>query len=389
MPSGNKLRLLIDATIMRPQGTGISRYVRAMIPALGSQPGVELVVAGNDEEALSPGYLSDRPFETVLVSRRTRQFVERQLWRERNLPRIVAEFGIDVVLIPAPEMTYRRQMVPTITVVHDVGPMARPDLYPRGKRIRFRLLPRTMMRASAIVCVSESTAAELAPILRPGHPPVTVIGEGTGFLSRQAAAADPAPRSPPATVAPPKVPSRSAPALVLYTGTDFPHKNLATLVKAFEPIDDARLVLIGPGTERFSGSPNVDARGWVEDRVLKDALARADIVVNASLYEGFGMPALEALTAGLPAVLSAIPAFVEVAGSAAEFVAEPESPAAWTATISGLLHDPARRAELASAGLRRAERWSWDGAAAQMRELLVQLVAEAELAGSRQPRPAP
>lgn len=362
------MRVLIDASIMRPRGTGVSRYVRSMIPAMAAQPGVELIAVGNDTEALAPGFLTDTPFETVLISPRTREFVQRQLWRERYLPRLVTRFGADVVVIPAPETTYRRQSVPTAVVVHDVGPLARPDLYPTGKRVRFRLLPSTMMRASAIVCVSESTAKDLVPILPSGHPPITVIGEGPSFLKRKAAQDGPEPGPPVA----------GSPALVLYTGTDFPHKNLPTLVKAFESIDSARLVLIGPGTERFAAARNVDARGWVDDRELEDTLVRADMVVSASLYEGFGMPALEALASGRPAVLSAIPAFIEVAGSAAEFVDEPESPAAWAATIGRLLQDPRRRAELAAAGIRRAERWTWDAAAGQMRDLLLHLVAEAK-----------
>jgi glycosyltransferase involved in cell wall biosynthesis len=368
---GGNVRVLMDACIMKPRPTGIQHYARAMIAALAPLPKIDLVVVGNDPEALAPGFLTDAEFERVLVSPRTRDFMVRQMWRERSLPRLVTEHNIDVVLVPAPEMTLRPQHVPTVAVVHDVGPLVRPEMYGRGKRLRFRLLPAMMKRASTIVCVSEATATDLRPFLGSTYPPLRVIGEGTGFLWRKRFASVDRPQR---TGPPFDPPSAKSPSLVLYTGSAEAHKNLPTLVRAFAAIDDARLVLIGPGTERYASAPNVDARGWVEDRDLAAMLSRADIVVNPSLYEGFGLPALEALSSGIPAVLSAIPAFVEVAGSAAEFVPEPESPAAWTEKIVSLLRDPLRRAELAAAGVQRAEQWTWDNAARQMEAVLLSLV---------------
>jgi glycosyltransferase involved in cell wall biosynthesis len=148
---------------------------------------------------------------------------------------------------------------------------------------------------------------------------------------------------------------------------------LTTVIAAFESIDNARLVLAGPGTERYSSPPNVQGLGWIEDRALVDLLAQADLVVNASLHEGFGLPALEALSWGVPVILSAIPAFIEVAGDAAEFVTEPLSPLAWAKAINGLLSDPGRRAALVAAGARQAEERTWTVVAGEMKDLLVSL----------------
>ena len=344
------LRVLVDASIVKPQQTGISTYTRALSVALSRR--VDVVVASSE-----PSLFVGLGLEVVVLPTWSQGYTARQVWREFALRRLVAAQGADLVLVPAPEVPLIRLPVPVVCVVHDVGPLVKPQLYPWLKRARFRALIETLRRATALVAVSQSTAGELQRFIRGADSLVTVIGEGAGSFDRSRD------RRPPATRP-----------YALYFGTALPHKNLETLAQAARLIPGCRVVMAGPGTERFGTFENVDGLGWVSDDQLDGLLADAALAVNPSLHEGFGLPALEAMAAGRPVLLSEIPAFREVAGDAACYVSNPRSPSAWADSINALVGDHARLADLATAGPEHARLWSWDRAADQFVALFDTLV---------------
>jgi glycosyltransferase involved in cell wall biosynthesis len=167
---------------------------------------------------------------------------------------------------------------------------------------------------------------------------------------------------------------------LLSVGVLEPRKNVAGLLAAFARLPaelTLTLVVAGP-TGWLAEDPRrlvadsgrgerVRLLGEVPAEDLPALYAGAELLVYPSLYEGFGLPVLEAMSCGTPVVASNVPALAEVAGAAAILV-EPD-PEAIAAGIAAALRDPARRAELAAAGLARAAEFSWQRTAAATLEL--------------------
>ncbi len=153
---------------------------------------------------------------------------------------------------------------------------------------------------------------------------------------------------------------------LLVAGTVEPRKGHATVVAAFERlrarVPNLTLVVAGPpgwlGKKAAAGlaRPGVALLGRVSDTELDQLYRDADVIVNASVYEGFGLTVLEALAHGRPVVASAIPAHVELVGDAARLF-PPGDAGALAAALDELLHDPAERARLRHAALERASRY--------------------------------
>ena len=173
---------------------------------------------------------------------------------------------------------------------------------------------------------------------------------------------------------------------VLYVGTVEPRKNLLALIQAFEQLPDrhGRLQLVIAGktgwlvndlfdyVRRSLTNDRVIFTGYVSDPDLACLYASCGLFVYPSIYEGFGLPPLEAMAAGAPVIASRIPTAEEVLGSAAWLV-EPV-PEAIRGAIVRLLDDKELRAEFTEAGKLHTARFSWEQAAARVREVYVEAV---------------
>jgi len=348
------LRVMVDASIVKPQQTGIATYTRSLTAALSQH--LEVVVLTSESSRFA-----ELDVEVVALPKWTQGYVARQVWRGAKLRSLAHAQNVDIVIIPAPEVPLARLAVPLVCVVYDVGPLVKPQFFPWSKRVRFRALIGTLRRATAIVAISQSTARDLQGFLGGDDTPVAVIGAGVEQISRLGE----------------RLHSSSVSPYVLYVGMSLPHKNLQTLVEAARLVPGWRIVLAGPGTERYDSSfENVSGMGWVSSEVLCELMTGADLIVNPSLYEGLGLPALEAMAMGRPVLLSDIAVFREVAGDAAAYVVEPRSPSAWADAIRALVGDRVRLAELAAAGHERAQMWSWEQAADQFVALFDRLIDE-------------
>lgn len=251
-----------------------------------------------------------------------------------------------------------------VATIHDLGvikvPWAvRPD---SGVALRERL-ERTLFAADLLLTPSEAVRRELIDLgVDPGR--VRAIHHGTGVLSEAA----PAPL-------PPAIPPRFA----LHVGTIEPRKNVAVLLAAWRRMRAAGiapppLVLCGGwgwNAEEVRAQIDEAARdgwvvhlGYVTAGELAALYAAAELVALPSFYEGFGLPAIEALAAGAPLVASDLPVLREVAGDAALYV-PPDRPDLWAKTIAALLADGDLRAELRRKGLERAKLFNWTRAAAE------------------------
>jgi glycosyltransferase involved in cell wall biosynthesis len=173
---------------------------------------------------------------------------------------------------------------------------------------------------------------------------------------------------------------------VLYVGNIKPHKNLVRLIEAFDALrregfEDLKLLIIGDeiskwpalrrAVHRLKLHKHVRFLGFQSDETLASLYRLAAVFVFPSLYEGFGLPPLEAMASGTPVVTSNVSSLPEVAGDAAVLV-DPYDVAAITAGIKRVLTDPRLRAELVRRGLQRAREFSWERSVARTREIYLE-----------------
>ena len=170
---------------------------------------------------------------------------------------------------------------------------------------------------------------------------------------------------------------------VLYVGNIKPHKNLVRLIEAFAELrrrgfDELKLLIIGdeisklPALRRAVHShklhKHVRFLGYLEDETLASLYRLASVFVFPSLYEGFGLPPLEAMASGTPVVTSNVSSMPEVTGDAAVLV-DPYSVDSIVEGIARVLKDPALSADLRRKGIARAREFSWDRSVQRTREL--------------------
>jgi glycosyltransferase involved in cell wall biosynthesis len=239
-----------------------------------------------------------------------------------------------------------RPRIPTVVTVHDLAVLRHPETFPRWTRAYVpRVVPHVLRSARRVIAVSEFTASELESLLDVPREKIRVVPNG---VDASFTAEGP----------------RAEGAYVLAVGTLEPRKNLA---RATEAASLAGIELRVVGARGWGGvaasGPDVTWLGEVDDAELARQYRGALCVVYPSLYEGFGLPVLEAMACGAAVVTTRGGATEEVAGGAAVLV-DAHDPAA---IAEGVEEAIARRAELRERGLARARGFSWDETAAGTR----------------------
>jgi glycosyltransferase involved in cell wall biosynthesis len=277
--------------------------------------------------------------------------------------------GGDAVHAPTPLAPSRPRRGLVVTV-HDTVPWTHPEtLTKRGAAWHRKAITRAARRANALVVPTAAVAAELGRYA-PGKACVHVVGEGvTDELART-----PDERQAEAVARRLELPPR----YLLTVGTLEPRKGLDVLLAALTEPDapDLPLVIVGqPGwggvdprtlaVRAGLGQERVRVLGRISDADLAVVLRGATALVAPSLAEGFGLPVLEAMAAGVPVVHSDAPALVEVAGGAGVVVPR-RDPVSLASGLRAVLDDERRTAELVKAGRRRAARYTWQCAATQV-----------------------
>jgi glycosyltransferase involved in cell wall biosynthesis len=235
-----------------------------------------------------------------------------------------------------------RPRVPTVVTVHDLAVFRHPEAFPRWTRSYAPILvPRVLRAARSVIAVSAFTASELETLLRLPRERIHVVPNAVDDTFT--------PDGP-----------RADGDYVLVVGTLEPRKNLGRAIEAAARIGvDLRVVgALGWGGVEVRGA-NVTWLGAVDDDELARQYRGSLCVLYPSVYEGFGLPVLEAMACGAAVVTSAGGATEEVAGDAAVFV-DPLDVGAIAAGIEAAI---ARREELRPRGIERAGRFSWDEAA--------------------------
>lgn len=352
------MRVGLDARLWH--NTGIGRYLRNLAPRL---TGVQLVVwaapehADEVRQALPAAELhlcAAKPFSIA---------------EQRFFAGAIAGAGLDLFHAPhlnAPLLS----PVPLVVTIHDLIPLRfAGTINSRLGHAYFAAMSRlAVRRAGRVIAVSENTRRDLLELLGARAERVRVVGEGA-----DARFATPPDASLAASVR--KRFGLEGPYL-LYSGQSKPYKNQATLLRAFARLLPAhaglKLVFAGKldptqthlgGTIRELGlEADVVRTGYLDEDELVALYHGASAFAFPSRYEGFGLPPLEAMAAGVPVAASNAASIPEVVGPAG-LLLDPDDVVQWAQALDQLLSDATLRDRLVSAGHERVRRFSWDAAA--------------------------
>jgi len=344
---------------------GMEVVARELIPALmrTAPEGVRFTAFVNREAAAAKdgpwGELL--PAATVPVSARNRvQWVRGE---QALLPRLGARRGVDLMhslASTAPAFGRFRRVVTVHDLIYARFPEAHAGVRDLGMRL---LVPLAVRRSHRVIVDSQSTRADLIQLLRAPSQRIDVVPLGLGTVRR----GEPAPER--------EVRERfelGERRVALSLSAKRPHKNLASLIDALALIPlERRPLLVLPGyptaheaqlRERATATgvaADVRFLSWLEDRDVEGLWQVADVFVYPSLYEGFGLPVLEAMARGVPVACSDASSLPEVAGDAA-LLFDAHDVRAIAAAIERLLDDPVEAGRLREAGLARARQFSWE-----------------------------
>ncbi|HVS85533.1 MAG TPA: glycosyltransferase family 1 protein [Gaiellaceae bacterium] len=310
------MKIAVDVTPLRLTGAGTARYLTNLLARIEPEHEVRRVAFGG-------------PGRAAVLAREL-------VWYPHALSLLG---GVDVLHCPtyyAPTMP----RVPLVVTVHDLAVWRQPDAFGAWTR-RFvpRAVPRMLRRAARVIAVSEFTKRELVELLGLPEERIAVVPNAVEEVFSPEGA-------------------RAEGEYVLAVGTLEPRKNLPRVAMAAHRAGrELRVVgAEGWGDVELAGARHV---GRVADAELAGLLRGARCAVYASLYEGFGLPVLEAMACGTPVVTSRGGATEEVAGGAAVLV-DPLDPDSIAAGIEEAI---ARSDELRALGLARAAQFSWDESA--------------------------
>ncbi len=358
------MRIAVNALYLIPGGVGGTEiYLRCLLQALAEidQANHYLIFTNRETEAaLAPRQAN---FRTVPQPLRAGIRPARILWEQTALPLALLRHRADVLLNPgftSPVLC----PCPAVTVFHDLQHKRHPEYFRWFDLPFWRLLLWASVHVSKlIVSVSEATRADLMRYYRIPGGKIRVIPHGVEQRFFEIGGER----------------SRTQPQrYLLAVSTLHPHKNLDRLIRVFAAFrqthPDFRLVIAGlrgfatAELERLIASLGLEEAvrltGWISRDDLADLYLHAWAYVNPTTFEGFGMPVLEALAAGIPSACSSIEPIKSVAGDAA-LLCDPTSNEALLDALNRVACDDILRRRLAAAGPLRAAQFSWRTAAEQ------------------------
>jgi glycosyltransferase involved in cell wall biosynthesis len=340
------MRVGYDAGPLLDPPTGVARYTRELGAALEAR-GVEL-----KRYAVA---LRGHPPPGVARLRAPARLV-RSMWRRFGRPRIERLTG-DVDVVHATNFVLPPVTAPGVVTVHDLS-FYRDDTWPGGERLR-ELVPWSVGRAALVLTPTRAVAAEVQERYRVPDRRIQVTPEGVSPIFFGATPLGDSALARLGIDGP----------FVVAAGSIEPRKNLLRLLQAWTQVADDlegwTLVLAGPRGwgPHLPKTPGVLLPGFLGDETLPGLLAAAEVFCYPSLYEGFGLPPLEAMAAGTPVVAGNYPCAGEVLEDAAMRV-DPTHVEEIASALFSLASDTALRRRLALKGRARASSFSWERTAA-------------------------
>lgn len=349
---------VINGRYLTQKATGVHRYAFEICNKL-HEMGVDFHVA--IPQNINPDYKFS--FKTVKCGR-----LNTHAWEQISLPNYLKSIGSPLLIsfTGCGPLRYKNQII----TIHDVSHERYPEWFSKNYyRFYHYMMPHIGRDAHAILTVSEFSKREIVDTLGLDAHKIHVVHSNVPFQSK---------------------PSReevldfkrdsNAERYILAVSSMDPRKNFERLVNAFNKIEDksVKLYIIGmsfkafntPNLQKLIGE-NIYLPGYISDDALQNMYQNALLSIYPSLYEGFGLPPLESMTYGCPAINSDIPALREVSEDAALYV-DPYSEEDIATKINQLLKDDQLRKDLQLKGLDQIQKYSWEKSAMQVYELAKQ-----------------
>lgn len=361
------MRIGIDCrTILNPDASnqaGISHYTFFLVKTLLEVGAAHEWVLFFDESMRDKAKaFEDGNVEHVFVEPPKGRF-----FHHLQFTKIVRAQQCDVFHGPA-NMLPLRYKLPSVITIHDLAILRHPEWFPGGQDFSTKvLLPRSVKRAAKIIAVSKSTQKELRELFPRSKGKTHVVYEGVEPATKE-------------------VRARGWSGMrkkfgigddyILFVGTLEPRKNCVQLIEAFdellercEELRNYQLILAGGWGWKHDGirravmnaawGNNIKVLGYVDADVKQQLYQQAALFVYPSLWEGFGLPVLEAMANGAPVITSNVASLPEVGENAAEYV-EPGDAQALSETIEHVLLSNRKRAAMIRKGVRQASKFSWE-----------------------------
>ncbi|WP_151635792.1 glycosyltransferase family 4 protein [Noviherbaspirillum aerium] len=363
-------KVLIDLTQLPLQRTGVGIYALNYIRCLqagASGRQLHFLVLDDDAELLRETRAVPSAVVKPLKAALFRRFAFRVLLEQVGIPGYALAAGIDAVHslhYSFPLASFGR--FKRIVTVCDMSFFLFPELHVPVKRLFFQYFIRKLPKTEGLLFISESTLRDFRRYFPGSQAPEQVIPLGADLARLDSA--------PDAALVESLRGRFGIDRYVLYVGTIEPRKNILGLVKAFEAVagahPDIKLVIAGKlGWDYQDLLDYIDASplrerivltGYINEAEKHALLKSALLFTYVSFYEGFGLPPLEGMAAGVPTITSNISSMPEVAGQAAVQV-DPGNIGQIAEAMNRLLGDPEERARLIERGLQQSRLFTWEG----------------------------
>ncbi|MFC7076804.1 glycosyltransferase family 4 protein [Haloarcula halophila] len=357
MKSNDTIKVGIDARTLSIHG-GSRTYAQNLINKLEESEEIEVVLYGKDDN----GIISIR--DSIL----------RVFWENVYLPVKCIRDDIDILHGVKDVIPYISQ-IPKVVTYHDVTGVKLGDLYNTKQRAYNYVFKRQYVnQADRIIAVSKSTKKDLENQLGVKSEQITVIYEGVNQeLFNQSYDGDMLKEYLQSS----EIEIQSDQRVILSVGTISPRKNYTTLIDSFESIktnsnEHTKLLIAGregwktnsiiEKTKKSEYRDDIHLLGFVPEYVLPHLYKRADVFVYPSLYEGFGLPPLEAMACGTPVITSNVSSLPEVVGDAGIKI-DPNDTDQLTEEIQRVLENDTLHEQMQKKGLDRAHKFTWEKAA--------------------------
>jgi alpha-1,3-rhamnosyl/mannosyltransferase len=359
---------LLDTRPATTHFPGIGRYVRNLARCLPTLLDADEKLAFLEDAACPQTWLHN---EQRVIASHASPFSLAQQWQ---IPRLMRQAGISLYHSPYYLMPYRAG-APTLLTIHDIIALRYPQLVSRQARWLFRLTHALALHAARrIIAVSEATRQDFIAAFHTPAEKIVVIPHAVEARFQ--------PQSPTEVARLRGKFGLQAP-FALYVGINKPHKNLERLVRAWRQVRPAgwQLIIAGAWDARYpqvrqaaAGEASIRFLGPMAEADLPGLYSAAALFAFPSLYEGFGLPVLEAMACGTPVICSHASSLPEVGGEAVGYF-DPLDEQSIGEALLQMTGDADLRGDLAQRGLARARSFAWERCAQQTLEVYRHMTA--------------
>lgn len=364
------MKIVVDCLAVKREQGGIRSVAVNLTLALSRIDGLSVTVLSTAES----DFPASGRLRFVTVDLPSNGPITRLIWRKRRMRSLIEEVRADIIFTVTPEF-FKNPGTPHVIMVHDLGPLLAPGLYGRQRFFRYAASIRhSVNKADAVVCVSGATKMDLIRWCG-----TEVSGKLSVVLNAGQRLPGLLPRSQDT------VPSNYC----LYVGSYLKHKNVISVLRAFASgllPSSLRLVCVGPDyagekhelLDRYSQEEWLTILDFVSEEELRGLYARAKCIVFPSLFEGFGLPVVEALQLGGHVVATRLTVLEELVGDEITYVDDPVSADEWASAINAEITKthPCGRSGTAHAVLQR----DWNLVAREIMDVLDDVCARQEVA---------